>query len=297
MGWRILYIEEANVVRLYLDNIKIERDVGELTVPLSDVHTLVIDNQTINITTPLIVKCSEYNINLIICSREHMPVAMISPFSGNYKSPLMLKKQINWDIFLKQELHMKIVKNKIENQCDLLKHLDKSQDVIRKMIDYSFEVHLSDETNREGLASKIYFRELFGEKFRRFDEDVLNAGLNYGYSILRSQISKVLVAKGLNTSLGIFHKGYDNPFNLSDDIIEVFRPLIDEYVYNNLMESIILKKVDRLGLIEVTTKDAIINMKRHTIFNVIEIYIEKIISCFEKNDSSDFESVRLIYGL
>lgn len=65
MGWRILYIENASAVRLYLDNIRIESTNGELTVPLSDIHTLVIDNQMITITIPLIVKCCEYNINLL----------------------------------------------------------------------------------------------------------------------------------------------------------------------------------------------------------------------------------------
>ena len=80
----------------------------------------------------------------------------------------------------------------------------------------------NDKSNREGLAAKVYFHELFGLDFRRFDDDIINAGLNYGYAILRSQISKTVIAKGLNPCLGIFHKGYDNPFNLSDDIIEVY---------------------------------------------------------------------------
>ena len=94
MGWRIIYIEDANSVKLYLDNVMIVRNNEKLTIPLSDIHTLVIDNQMITLTVPLINKCCDYNINLIICSLEHMPTSLISPFFGNYQSPLILKKQI-----------------------------------------------------------------------------------------------------------------------------------------------------------------------------------------------------------
>ncbi len=297
MGWRILYIENANSVRLYLDNLKIERDTGDLTVPLSDIHTLVFDNQMISITIPLIVKCCEYNIDIIVCSIEHMPSAYISPFSGNFQSPLILRKQISWNDEMKGILWQKIVKNKIENQVDLLKHLNKSQEVISKLVDFSCEVEENDITNREGLAAKMYFRELFGSEFKRFDDDVINAGLNYGYSILRSQISKTIVAKGLNATLGLFHKRYDNPFNLSDDIIEVFRPLIDEYVYKELREAIIFKKNNRIDLINQTTKDVYIKGNKQTLFNAIGIFIDKMLYFFETGDLNAYEQVRLIYEL
>ena len=88
----------------------------------------------------------------------------------------------------------------------------------------------------------MYFRELFGDDFIRFDEDVINAGLNYGYSIFRSLISSIIVAKGYLHNLGIFHRGKQNMFNLSDDVIEVFRPIVDHYVYNNMMEDILFNK-------------------------------------------------------
>lgn len=297
MGWRIIYIEEAKSVRLYLDNIKIEKETGDLTVPLSDIHTLVIDNQMITITVPLIVKCSEYNINLIICSIQHIPISIISAITGNYQSAIMLKKQIDWNSHLKGIIHQKIIQNKIQNQGDLLKHFKLSYFSIQKLVDFSSDVLPFDATNREGLAAKIYFRELFGKDFIRFEENIINSGLNYGYSILRSQISKTIISKGLNPSLGIFHKGYNNPYNLSDDIIEVFRPIIDEYVYVYLIEAIIFKRDDRLGLINQTCKDAYIMGKRQSLFNVIRIYLEKIIECFENHDPKHFESVRLIYEL
>ena len=297
MGWRIVYIEDAKSVKLYLDNVRIEKEVGVLTIPLSDIHTLIIDNQMISLTVPLLNKCSDYNINLVLCDLEHMPNVTLNPFNGNYQTPLMLKKQIEWSNEIKKILHVKIIKNKIENQVDLLKHLDKNIVVIEKILTFSREIEEDDCTNREGLAAKMYFREMFGASFKRFDDDIINAGLNYGYSILRSQISKTIIAKGLNTTLGIFHKGYNNSFNLSDDIIEVFRPLIDEYVYKNMLDAVIFTRKHRIELISLTTKDSNFNGEKQSIFNVISMFIDKIIYCFETGDMNGYKPVRLIYEL
>lgn len=297
MGFRIVYIEEATSLKLYLDNIKIIKESGTYTIPLSDINTLVVDNEQISITIPLMNKCSEYNINLILCSVEHMPQTVINPYSGNYRYPQMLKKQIAWQDSMKLILHDKIVKNKIMNQVDLLKHLDKSLEVCQMMLRYHSEVSNGDAYNREGLAAKVYFRELFGRDFKRFNEDVENYALNYGYSILRSQISKTLIAKGLTPCLGIFHIGFDNPFNLSDDIIEVFRPLIDFYVYQEVKDSVIFKREHRLGLIKTTGNDAYIKGKRQSIFNTMSIFIDSIIEAFETGNIDAFSDVNLIYEL
>ena len=297
MGWRIIYIEQANSMKLYLDNIKVTNDLGEVTIPLSDIHTIVVDNQTVTLTVPLINKCSEYNINMVFCSLEHMPKAFINPLNGNYQAPGILKKQMNWRDELKDIIWSKIVANKINNQNELLKSLNKNIEVINRINEFINEIDAGDTLNREGLAAKMYFRELLGPNFKRFDDDVMNAGLNYGYAVLRSQISKTIIAKGLNPSLGIHHIGYDNFFNLSDDIIEVFRPIIDEYVYKMMRECIIFTKDNRLGLIKQTSCDVYINGTKQTLFNAIEMFIEKILYCFETGDVDGYLPIRLIYEL
>lgn len=294
MGFRVVYIEEAISVRLYLDNVKIIKANKELTIPLSDIHTLIIDNTEINITIPLMNKCAEYNINLIFCSLEHLPQSSVIPFTGNYQHSLVLRKQMNWSDDLKKGLQKLIIQNKISNQIDLLKKLNKSQSVCETLYRFQSEVVDGDELNREGLAAKMYFRELFGPNFKRFNEDIINFGLNYGYAILRSQISKTIVAKGLEPCLGIFHRGAENPFNLSDDIIEVFRPLIDNYVYVNMRNAIIFKRDHRLELIQETVKEVYIMNKKQTLFNAISIFVDHIIDVFEKEDLSLYEEIRLL---
>ncbi len=297
MGWRIIYIENAMSIRLYLDNLKIEKETTEVTIPLSDIHSLIIDNQKVTMTVPLINKCSEYNINLILCSIEHMPQTIIQPYSGNFQSPLMLKKQMEWNSVTKNILHKLIIKNKITNQIDLLKHLNRGVEVITKLNQFAEEVNEGDTLNREGLSAKMYFRNLFGSTFKRFEDDVINIGLNYGYSIFRSQISKTLIAKGLLPCIGIIHIGYNNPFNLSDDIIEVFRPLVDWYVYTHLKEALIFKKEHRLDLIKLSTTDVLIKGTRQTLLNAISIYIDRILDVFETGDISKYEEIHLIYGI
>lgn len=297
MGWRIIYIEEAMNVRLYLDNIKIEKNSMEITIPLTDIHSLVIDNQKVTMTVPLINKCAEYNINLVLCSIEHMPKSLIQPYSGNFQTPILLKRQLEWDENLKAKLHRKIIQNKINNQIDLLKYLNLNDEVIGKLIQFCLEVNDGDTLNREGLSAKMYFRLLFGKDFKRFEDDVLNIGLNYGYSILRSQISKTIIAKGLLPSIGIFHKGYNNPFNLADDIIEVYRPLIDCYVFNNLKDAIIFKRDHRLDLIKLSTTDVYIKGVKQTLLNSINIFIDAILSVFNEKNIEKFQEVRLIYGV
>ncbi len=85
----------------------------------------------------------------------------------------------------------------------------------------------------EGVSARIYFQRIFGENFRRFNNDVDNNALNYGYTLLRTLISKLVIGKGLHPTLGIDHKNIFNNFNLSDDIIEIFRPMVDYIVWNN----------------------------------------------------------------
>ena len=281
MGWRIVYIEESESVGSYLDNVKIKRASDEILIPYKDIHTLLIDNYKTNLTTNFLIKCAENKINLIICGLEHLPIAHVMPISGNAQLPMILKKQIEWKENTKQILHKVIIKGKINNQQQVLIKHTKDNEVIKKLQQFANEVLDGDTTNREGLAAKMYFRELFGKDFIRFSDDVINYALNYGYTIMRTQISKVLISKGLNPSLGIFHRGITNEFNLSDDIIEVFRPIVDDYVYQNMMNKGIFTRNDRMELIKLTTKNMKYKNQNNTFLNVINAYVSDIIDKIE----------------
>ena len=268
-------------MKLYLDNIKIIYNDNDILLPISDIQILVIDNYKSSLSIPLINKLTENNVCTVVCGIDHIPKSYIFPMNGHFSQSGNINKQIEWDNNRKQIMHQKIVRAKIHNQVEILKLNNKSQDVINKLYQFENEVQIDDVTNREGLAAKMYFRELFGDDFIRFDEDVINAGLNYGYSIFRSLISSIIVAKGYLPNLGIFHRGKQNMFNLSDDVIEVFRPIVDHYVYNNMMEDILFKQEHREALIQLTAKKIEIDGRKQTVNNAIYVYLESILKELE----------------
>lgn len=288
MGHRVIYIENSEYLNLYLDNLKVHSDKGELKIPLSDISLLVIDNNKSNMSIPLINRLADFNVSVIICGIDHLPKSFLLPLNGHFSQSGNLFKQIQWQDNDKKLIHQLIVRAKIFNQIEILKKHNKNFEVVQKLTTYRYEVEHGDITNREGLAAKMYFREMYGDNFTRFDDDVINAGLNYGYSIFRSLISSIIVSKGYIPNLGFFHKSKTNMFNLSDDIIEVFRPIVDDWVLENLFDEIIFKREHRLSLIKLVTYKVEIDGRKQTISNAINIYFESILKVLETKDVQDF---------
>ena len=217
--------------------------------------------------------------------------------NGHFSSSGNIFKQICWDEKRKNDLHAMIVKLKILNQIEILKMNQKNFDVVKKLYEFATSIVSGDKSNREGLAAKMYFRELFGDSFIRFEEDVINAGLNYGYAIFRSLITSIIVAKGYIANIGIFHKGKQNMFNLSDDIIEVFRPIVDDYVYKEMMEDILFKQSHREALIQLTNKKIMIDDKKQTVSNAISLYLDSIFKYLDGEIDSILYPLPVIYDL
>lgn len=297
MGHRVIYVEKCEYLRLYLDNLKVMVKDNDILFPISDIQILVIDNYQSNISVPLINKLTENNVCTIICGVDHLPKSYILPINGNFATSGNINKQISWEKERKALLHSIIVKYKIENQIEILKQNNKSHEVIKKLYEFVDSIELDDRTNREGLAAKMYFRELFGSDFIRFDDDVINAGLNYGYSIFRSLITSIIVAKGYIANIGIFHKGKQNMFNLSDDIIEVFRPIVDDYVYNTMRDEILFKQEHREKLIQLTNKKILIDSRKQTVANAINQYLDSIFNYLDDETNKVLFPLPIIYDL
>lgn len=297
MGYRVIYIEKCEYLRLYLDNLKVEVKNDDLLIPVSDIQILVIDNYQSNLSVPLINKLTDNNVCTIICGVDHLPKSYILPMNGHFSSSGNILKQMNWDQKRKEDLHAIIVKMKILNQIETLKNNGRDFEVVKKLYEFADQVESGDKTNREGLAAKMYFRELFGHDFIRFEEDVINAGLNYGYAIFRSLISSIIVAKGYICNVGIFHKGKQNMFNLSDDVIEVFRPIVDNYVYNNLMDEILFKQVHREELIRLTNHKISIDDRKQTVANAISFYLDSIFNYLDGDSDTVLFPLPTLYDL
>ncbi len=292
MSWRIIYVAEGEKLSLHLDNVKITKGDKEVTVPLSDINTIMVDNLRMLLSTHIINKCADYNISLITCDHKHTPRAIVMPISGNYRSSLMLREQLRWTQERAGIVWRHIIRLKIMQQTRVLTLRHAPQEVIERMQTFARDVAPADPSNCEGLAAKMYFRALFGADFLRDDETVINAALNYGYSIVRSQLARAIVAHGLNAHIGIFHRGPNNAFNLADDLIEPLRPIIDYWVIEHIDPEEMFVRKHRIELIALMTRKVDYNNKKVTLIFAINNLVENFITVM--NDSNE-PLTRFIY--
>lgn len=282
MSWRILYVEESEELTLYLDNVKVKRSLNEFTFPLSDILLILIDNYKTVLTVKLITMCANLNIPIVLCGDNHHPTCIMHPLTGHYAGSKMLAEQIGWTDELKAIVWKEIIKHKITKQLRVLKLFSTIIEPQQIIAGYIEHVEIGDATNREGLAAKVYFRSLFGADFSRSEECVINACLNYGYSIFRAIISKVIVTKGLCPQLGIFHRGAENAFNLSDDLLELFRPIVDKIVYEKFINEKIFIREHRIVLLKMLDCKILFDNQYQTIHQVIEKTVDNLITYFRK---------------
>lgn len=152
----------------------------------------------------------------------------------------------------------------------------------QKLRVYLQELQIGDPTNREGHAAKVYFNALFDKGFNRDEDNDINAALNYGYSILLSNFNKEITSCGYLTQLGMKHCNEFNHFNLSSDLMEPFRILIDEIVYENKSE--IFNKSYKCKLVDILNKKVVIDNKEQYLTNAIVIYVRSIFKSIEQTD-------------
>ena len=207
---------------------------NKMTIPIEDIGVVIIENQQVSITIPLMNALIEGNVQVVVCNDRGMPSAMLQSFEGNNLQGENLRNQIDAGEVLKKQLWKQIVEAKIRNQAALLNKVGQEGSILKQ---YYQNVKSGDTDNREGIAARMYFSELFGESFIR-DRTLygINALLNYGYTILRAATARALVSSGLLPAIGIFHHNRSNAFPLADDIMEPYRPYVDEIVYDLTMQ-------------------------------------------------------------
>lgn len=229
MTWRTVLIEGSCKADLKMGYMVVRKVDGTRRVSLTEISTVIIENTAASVTAALVCELTKRKIKLIFCDEHRNPYGELAPYYGSYDSPSMLRNQMSWDKGTSDKVWTEIVRAKIRMQSHLLmkRHCE---DVAEKLFEYSKEVENADSTNREGLAAKIYFPALFGDGFKRRDENVINSCLNYGYAIVLSAVNRSICAMGYSTQLGIGHESRFNHFNLGSDLMEPLRPFVDEAV-------------------------------------------------------------------
>lgn len=206
-------------------------DTGQKkTVPIEDIGVVIIENQQVQISIPVLNALAENNSAVVFCDGKHMPQTMLCHLDSNSVQAETYKYQIEASQPLKKNLWKQIVEAKILNQSRLLCELGLDGG---SLVPYYSNVRSGDSTNREGVAARLYWGTLFGGEFfrTRYGEDP-NSMLNYGYSILRAAMARAIMGSGLLPAFGLFHKNRYNSFPLADDLMEPYRPYVDQVVYH-----------------------------------------------------------------
>ena len=285
MGFRTVVIKNRSKLDLRL-NYLICRGESEAKIYIPEISFLILESTAISLTCALISELNKNNVKIIFCDEKHNPESELVALHNNYNSVSKIKQQTGWSEKVKASLWQKIVQNKIFHQAKHLEELGEkpSAELLRKYID---GVVAGDATNREGHAAKVYFNSIFGVDFQRRNDGKINAVLNYGYAVLLACFNREIVRSGYLTQLGIWHKNEFNHFNLSCDLMEPFRIIIDRTAVK-----IINDKNDerdfRLKILDIFNLQLRINGKQQYLENAISVYCQSVF------DALNNENVELI---
>lgn len=279
MSFRTVVITKQSKLSYKNRYLAVKNELEEKYIHLSEIDTIIVDSISVSISSYLLKELSENKINIIFCDEKHNPFGELSSYYSSHNTSKKILMQIKWEEKLKDELWSLIVKNKIINQALLLNKINSNN--YNLLMSYVTEVKKGDKTNREAHAAKVYFNSLFTKSFIRNANDNINAALNYGYSILLSNFNKEIINNGCLTQLGIHHKSEFNQFNLACDLMEPFRPIIDNFVYYNQTREFDSKyKLDLINIFNNTYK---YYGKNYTLKDIIKMYTKDTLDCLNEN--------------
>ncbi|MCO6495464.1 MAG: type II CRISPR-associated endonuclease Cas1 [Bacteroidetes bacterium] len=263
---------------------------AEASIPIEDIGLIILDHSRITITQSVIAELLDNNIAMITCDNTHHPVGMLLNLDGNTLQAKRFMHQIESSQPLKKQLWQQTVKQKINNQGVLLEK--QKQGNPQMLYNMARQVRSGDPENHEGRAAAYYWQFLFGEE-KRFKRDREgehpNLWLNYGYSILRACTARALVGSGLLPTLGIHHRNQYNSYCLADDIMEPYRPFVDELICKMLKVHSGIKdeinKEIKFELLGIPTLDVRIGGKQSPLMVALQSTTASLVKCFEGKEN------------
>lgn len=258
----------------------------QVTKPIEDIGVVVLDNQRITITTGAMEALLANNCAIITCDQRSMPVGLMLPLSGNTTQSERFRDQIDASLPLKKQLWQQTIQAKISNQASVLAMCRKAE--VGCLRAWAKDVRSGDPDNFEGRAAAYYWRYLFGLHIDGFTRDreglPPNNALNYGYAILRAIVARALVSSGMLPTLGIHHHNRYNAYCLADDIMEPYRPYVDEYVFQltqkHGLPSEDLSKAWKAELLLIPTLDVVIGGRKSPLMVGVTQTTASLYKCF-----------------
>jgi len=257
-----------------------------VTAAIEDIGVIILDHRQITITQALMSKLLENNVALVTCDDTHHPVGLMLNLQGNSLQSQKFRHQVDASLPLKKQLWQQTIMAKISNQAGMLKLHGQEHNVL---ISYAKDVKSGDSENHEAMAAAYYWKKLFPDApgfYRERFGPAPNQWLNYGYAILRAVVARALVGSGMLPTLGIHHRNQYNAYCLADDIMEPYRPYVDQVVrrltvahgYREEIPGYIKKE-----LLGIPAMDVRIDGKSSPLMNAVARSTASLAKCFEGN--------------
>ena len=277
MAWRTLHISNPARLSLLSNQIQVHQNDGPVSFPLEDLAWILLDTREATLTSALISACMRAGTPIIFSDEQHMPCGVSLPFHQYYAPLETLYIQLEASSPLQKRIWQHIIKRKIKNQARALRWVQYAG--TKGLESMTRLVKSGDPDNVEARAARYYWLRFF-DSFQRSDEtDVRNLLLNYGYSVVRASIARYLCLAGFIPSLGIHHDRRSNAFNLADDLLEPFRPVVDCVAwecYAHRKPSDTLTRKDRQTMATVLSYDIIISGEQLTLLHATERSVETL---------------------
>lgn len=296
MGWRVVSIENPAKLSLKDNKLVIEQE-EKVALPLEDIDSLMIDGGGIVLSKNIITALSKNGVNVLMCDDKHLPSSILVPYSQASRGVKTARAQLNMPEATRKQLWRKNIMQKITNQADVLEKFGHEHDDLREL---AKTVRSGDVGNNESTAARLYFDRLLGDATRR-KPMWHNSALNYGYAIVRGAIARNVAARGLIAMVGINHHSELNQYNLVDDLIESFRPIVDEYILSTVAihhvgkdEDDRLSGEDRRFILDILNNNDIMCGKKCDVKFTINKVVESFTKAILEDDVEAFELPRIL---
>ncbi len=274
MAFRNIVIENPAHISLKRDQLIIRTD-SEHSLPVEDVSALLLESRQSTITTAALSFLGQSGCAVFVCDEKHMPCAVLTPFARHSRELSLLRAQMEAGEPLKKRLWQSVVAAKVRNQARCLRLCGKEA-AARALEPLAGQVRSGDPDNVEAAAAQMYFPALFGPGFVRSSDTATNSALNYGYAIVRGCMARFLTVYGLLPALGLHHRNQLNSFNLADDMMEPFRPLVDLLVAQCFEQEEELLPAGKRLLFNLLNLDILSGGQRHSASYAMERCVQSL---------------------
>ncbi len=293
LSFRTIFIENQCRCSFKCGYLVVRKADESRKIHLAEISSILLESQQVYISAYLLSELAKRKIPLVVSDELHNPVGEYLPLYGAHNCSKKVLEQLSWTLPRKKRVWQHIVQHKISQQAYLIKRFRPEH--FSTLCPLVNEVKSGDVGNCEAIAARLYFMYLFGSDYNRDLDIPINRALNYGYAILLSYINRLVVSHGFLTQLGIHHKSEYNHFNFSCDLMEPFRPVVDNIVLQNYQE--VEFKDMKKKLANFINEEAVYKEGRYRISSIMSHYVDEIIAALNGDISSrDVSFFEYAYG-